>query len=74
MPFSAIREVELLHNANSKPNYKLVGEIKLPGHVHIGGIQFVIVGLQILIWLAIFRILEVHLRNNIAGRALAFVH
>jgi hypothetical protein len=48
--------------------------VQLPSHVHIGGIQFAILGLQILIWLFVFRALETLLADTPIGRALAFIH
>jgi hypothetical protein len=45
----------------------------VPGHVHTGGVQFLIFGISILIWMAIFRILEIWLHGNAIGRGLAFI-
>ena len=46
----------------------------MPGHVHVGGVQFLVDGAIILIWLAIFRMLEIWLHKTAIGRGLAFIH
>jgi len=46
----------------------------MPSHVHIGGMQFLIMGLTILLWLFVFRVMEVAFRGNALGRGLAFIH
>ena len=45
----------------------------MPAHVHTGGIQFLVWGLVIIIWMAIFRIIEMWLAHTPIGRGLAFI-
>lgn len=46
----------------------------MPSHVHIGGVSFLILGLEILLWLTLFRIIEMWAANNVVGKSLAFIH
>lgn len=46
----------------------------MPTHVHTGGIQFLIDGLVILLWLFLFRVIELKMHNNAVGKAFAFIH
>jgi len=46
----------------------------MPNHVHIGGMQFLITGLTILLWLFVFRVFEIVFKDNPVGRAMAFIH
>lgn len=46
----------------------------MPSHVHIGGMQFLIMGLTILLWLFVFRVMEVVFKGNALGRGMAFIH
>jgi hypothetical protein len=46
----------------------------VPTHVHVGGISFLILGMEILLWLALFRVIEMYTSQNVVGKSLAFIH
>ena len=46
----------------------------MSGHIHVGGMQFLVLGLEILLWLALFRIIEMLTHKNVVGKSLAFIH
>jgi len=42
--------------------------------VHIGGIQFLVLGLEITLWLFLLRVIEMKMHNNAIGKGLSFIH
>lgn len=43
-------------------------------HIHLGFIEFIIVGLYFIIWGFLLRILSVAAANTTFGQALSFIH
>lgn len=60
--------------AGNHSDHPTLGAAQMPSHVHIGGMQFLIMGLTILLWLFVFRVMEVVFKNNALGRGMAFIH
>lgn len=43
-------------------------------HLHIGFVEFLVIGLYIIVWGFLFRTLEIWMHNNPVGQAMSFIY